>query len=491
MAKTDFKGRDAELKVLDGLWASPQATFLILYGRRRVGKTRLLTHWMGRHPERAIYWVAEPTSALDQLRSFSQALYNFSHPDIPAPLEFTYATWEQAFQQVATLSKEERLALFIDEVTYLLDVNPAFPGMLQKVWDHQLSKTNLILALSGSQMGMMQNMLSYEAPLYGRASAQIKLPPLPFAVVSEFFPELSAEDRVGVYAIFGGIPAYWERLDPTTSVMENIREQLLTSNTLMQEEPRLLLQDFITDPHNYVAIMRAITHGAHTQHLIAKRTGLPGGHVSKYLSVLRKTGFVERLVPVTETSASRSGRYYVTDPYLRFYYRFLAAYQTQLALGEQQQAMKSISQDLPAFIEANTWQELCREWLLRASAHAELPVSANEVGSAWKRTQFFDVVGVNQDEGHIVLGDCFWNSQPADLSVLRNLVERTKAILPKKRQWTVFYLGFSAGGWTAEAQEMAPELAVNGKSWHVAGVRLLDLQEMDADLIRWARPVDQ
>src|SRR5690606_4279596 len=157
MAKTEFKGRHAELRVLDDLWNSPNATLLILYGRRRVGKTRLLTHWMGRHAQQAIYWVAEPTSALDQLRSFSQALFNYSQPDVPAPLEFSYATWEQALQQAAALAKNKRLALFIDEVTYLLDVHAAFPGTLQKMWDHYLSKTNLILALSGSQMGMMQN----------------------------------------------------------------------------------------------------------------------------------------------------------------------------------------------------------------------------------------------------------------------------------------------------------------------------------------------
>ena len=196
MAKTEFKGRHAELRLLDELWNSPNATLLILYGRRRVGKTRLLTHWMGRHAQQAIYWVAEPTSALDQLRSFSQTLFNYSQPDVPAPLEFSYATWEQALQQAAALAKEQRLALFIDEVTYLLDVMPSWPGVLQKMWDHHLSKTNLILALSGSQMGLMQNLLAYEAPLYGRAAAQIKLPPLPFDVTAEFFPNYSPAERV-------------------------------------------------------------------------------------------------------------------------------------------------------------------------------------------------------------------------------------------------------------------------------------------------------
>lgn len=492
MAKTEFKGRHAELKLLDDLWQSPNATLLILYGRRRVGKTRLLTHWMGRHADQALYWVAEPTSALDQLRSFSQALFNFNQPDVPAPLEFSYATWEQALQQAASMAKERRLALFIDEVTYLLDVHPAFPGTLQKMWDHHLSKTKVILALSGSQMGMMQNLLAYEAPLYGRASAQLKLPPLPFDVTPQFFPDYDARERVKVYSAFGGIPAYWERLDTSMPVMDNLRDQLLTSNTLMQEEPRLLLQDFINDPHNYVAIMRAIAHGALTQHLISKRTGLSSGHVSKYLSVLRDTGFVERQVPVTENAAtSRRGRYFVTDPYLRFYYRFLSAYQAQLALGEQQQAMKVIEQYLPEFIESNTWQELCREWLLRASAHEELPIHIEEVGGAWKRTNYFDVVGISRSENHLVLGSSEWNDKPTDLGEIHNLVQKTSSIVPKGGKWRVYYVGFAAGGWTKESRALAQELTKNGKgkskNWEPAGVRLMDLEEVDNDLTRWAR----
>lgn len=493
MARTEFKGRRNELQLLDALWQGSNPSLLILYGRRRVGKTRLLTHWMGKHAGQAIYWVAEPTSSLDQLRSFSQALYNYSHLDMPAPLEFSYATWEQAMQQAAMLAKEKRLALFIDEVTYLMDVNPSFPGMLQKAWDHWLSHTDIILALSGSQMGMMQDLLNYEAPLYGRAAAQIKLPPLPYNVTAEFFPNNSAWERMILYSMFGGIPAYWERLDPSLPVMENVQEQLLTSNTLMQEEPRLLLADFINDPPNYVAILRAIAYGAQTQHLISKRTGLSSGHISKYLSVLRDTGFVERRVPITEDpAASRRGHYDITDPFLRFYYRFLSTYQTQLALGEVQRAQAAIEEHLPAFIEDNTWPELCREWLVRASAHGELPLSVTEVGSAWKRTHDFDVVGIDVDERHLVVGSAQVNEAPASLERFGPMLERLSAILPKKGNWKLYLVGFATGGWQAGAAEsaarMVEALKQKSKNYHPVGVQLVDLAQVDADLARWALP---
>lgn len=489
MGKTDFRGRNAELKLLDDLWFSPHATLLILYGRRRVGKTRLLTHWMERNPRRAIYWVAEPTSALDQLRSFSQTIYNFAHPDTPAPIEFTYANWEQALQQVANLAQEERLALFIDEVTYLIDVNPSIVGTLQKGWDHSLSRSNLMLALSGSQMGLMQNqMLSYQAPLYGRATAQVKLPPLPFAVTEQFFPRYSPEERVAIYAIFGGIPAYWERLNATATIMENVRVQLLTSNTLMQEEPRLLLHDFINDPHNYVGIMRAIAHGAQTQHNISKRTGLSKGHISKYLSVLRDTGFVERQIPVTETGASRRGRYFITDPYLRFYYRFLSAHQSQLALGAQQKTLHAIEEDMPAFIESFTWTELCREWLLLADAHGQTPLPLEDIGSAWRRTHAFDVVGVHHGEKNLILGNCQWGDNPADVDFIEEMAARMPPLVPNRGKWTVYFLGFAANGWTEEAAAQAEQIVMRKKSsnqWQVAGIKLLDLNQVNTDLARW------
>ena len=493
--QTDFIGREAELNLLDTLWSSPKARLLILYGRRRVGKTRLLTHWIKQHKENGLYWVAEPTSALDQLRSFSRALATFADPEMPPPPDFTYATWEHAFRQVALLSKFRRIAVFIDEVTYLIDVNPNFVGTLQKAWDMWLSEANLLLAMSGSQMGLMQKeLLDYQAPLYGRAAAQVQLQPLSFSTSQKFFPQYTPAERVSLYAIFGGIPAYWERLDTNAPVLENLLQQLSPSNSLMFDEPRILLQDFINDPHNYVGIMRAIAHGAQMMSDICKRTGLSKGHTSKYLSILRETGFVEREVPITENQAtSRRGRYFVTDPYLRFYYRFLSAYQSMLALGEQREMLQAIERDLPQFIEQNTWQHLCREWLLRAAARQQLPVSVKEVGGDWKRNHAIDVVGIDPQAKQMVLGSCIWDKKPAGATVLAQLVKRAASIVPRGEGWQVYYLGFSANGWTERAQEFIEqgEAGTSNEDWQVVGARLLNLEQVDADLIRWpAMPVN-
>ncbi|MEM7117454.1 MAG: ATP-binding protein [Chloroflexota bacterium] len=492
-----FEGRQRELTLMDRLWHSRDAAFLILYGRRRVGKTRLLKHWSQQPTEelggkRVLYWVATPASASDQLRSFSQAVYNFANPQIIAPVDFSYATWSQAWQQVANLAKVERFALFVDEFDWVLAITPSIAGILQNAWDHILSQSNLFLVLSGSNLSMMQRyLLSYQAPLYGRASRQLHLQPIPFGNTRAFFPNFRADERTAIYAIFGGIPAYWERVELGQSILDNIREQLLTPDTLMQAEPRLLLQDFVNEPHNYVSLLGAIANGARLQKEISQRTGLAQGHVSKYLSVLREAGFIERRVPITANANSRLGRYYITDPYLRFYYRFLFSQQAQLAMEESEPVLAEIRHHLIDFVGSHTWQELCREWTLRAGVKGVLPFMPDQVGSAWAKTSQIDVVGINTMERTLLLGVCDWEVDLADCSLLRLLEARTAAIIPKQGRWRVFYLGFARVGWTAAAKAFAAETSMRNVqvgNWQVEGMKLLDLQRIDDDLAYWIAP---
>lgn len=438
--------------------------------------------------------MAEATSAREQLRSFSQAIVHFIDPDTPTPEDFTYSTWEQALRLVSLHAKERRMALFIDEVTYLMEVNPSFVGILQKSWDHWLSSSNLMLALSGSQMGLMQKkILAYDAPLYGRDTAQLKLSPMPFSATKRFFPDYSAADRVAIYTMWGGVPAYWERLDLSLSVIDNLQRQLMSYQTWMTDESRTLLQDFITEPHNYVAVLRAIADGLQSSGEISERVGLASNQLSFYLSKLRDAGFVKREVPISQINYrdSRSGRYLVTDPYLRFYYRFLAAYQSRLALGQQQQVTQAIAETLPQFIEANTWRELCRHWLLDASNNDELPLAVEHVGSEWKSDFTIDVVGINSEQKSLVLGDCYWRNRPVGVKAVRDLVRKTSTILPDHDGWTVYYTLFSAAGWTAEAEAQSEALIKQAvtrarKNWTTAGIRLIDLETVSSDLDLWA-----
>jgi len=486
----DFLDRRRELQQIEKLWDSPHAEFLVLYGRRRVGKTALLVEWIGHSKQRALYWVATHTSSANQLRSFSQAVYNFANPDTTAPEKFSYINWQQAFQQVASLAEKERLALFIDEFTYLLEVTPDIAGQLQNLWDHLLSKSNLFLCLSGSHLGMMKReFLSYQAPLYGRASSQLYLQPFSFGATARFFPNYSAVDRVAIYAIFGGVPAYWERINPRKSISQNIKDNLLTPNNLLQAEPKLLLQDFVSDPHNYISILSAIAKGAHVVKEIVSSTGLASGHVSKYMSVLKDSGFVERRIPLTVKKNSRAGRYHITDPYLRFYFRFLENRQEQLALGIQDQALAEISKHLIDFIGTYTWEEICREWTIRAGAKGELPYLPDQVGSTWNAKAQVDVVGFNSMEKTLILGECKWTRSQTKPRVLKELIEKkTNNIIPEEGNWQIFFTGFSRSGWTSSAlvyENQIMEELPSDSNWDASGIRLVDLAQLDQDLQKW------
>ncbi len=488
MSKSPFIGRKRELALIQSEWQNSQARMLILYGRRRIGKTRLLTHWINTKLPRALYWVAEPTSSAKQLRSFSQALFGFESTAL-VPDSFSYASWKQAFEQVARMAENERFALILDEFTYLIAREKGLSGILQNAWDHSLKNTNFFLIISGSHLGMMEReVLSYQAPLYGRATTRLHLQPLPFKATKGMFPKFRTDERVALYAIFGGVPAYWEQFNPSMRLDKNIKEHLLSGTYLCEDEPRLLLQDFVSEIHNYVAILNAIANGYRTPRDIARAAGLNERHISMYLKNLRQTGFVERRIPVTTRGATRRGRHYISDPYLRFYYRFLSSRQAQLALGVQDQALAEIKKHLIDFIGTHTWEELSREWLLRASGKGLLPILPDQVGSIWNKDAQIDVVGVNFMDKTLILGECKWNRRPIGVDVLKALIEKTDKVLPREGEWQVCFLGFSRYGWKQSALDFVRDFAAQkfgGERWQAVGILLRDLNELDMELAEW------
>ena len=290
--------------------------------------------------------------------------------------------------------------------------------------------------------------------------------------------------------MLGGVPAYWERFDPQRSVSENIRSELLNYSASMHDEPRLLLADFLHEPHNYVSIFRAIANGAGTPKEIARMSGLDEKHIPQYLNVLTETGFIARRVPVTQSPASRSGRHFINDPFLRFYYRFLARRQSQLALGVEKQSLEEIKRHLLDFIGTYTWEELCQEWLLRANGKQQLPFLPDQVGSAWTKKAQVDVVGINSMEKTLILGECKWSPKVMDRDVLEGLVQKTEEFVSLEGHWRIYYLGFARGGWTQESRLFAEtfgETKAQDERWHAVGMSLLDLAQVDQDLTDWSK----
>jgi uncharacterized protein len=474
----NFVGRNLELGLLDEVYRRRDAQFLILYGRRRVGKTRLITQWSGGIDAPVFYWMASQTSAANQLRGFSQALFQFLNPETRIEPTFSYTSWDAAFAEIARAAAGKRLVVVLDEFTYVMQADSEVPSLIQRAWDHQLKGSNVFLILTGSLAGIIQRTaLDYQAPLYGRATARLKLQPLSFGVLADMLPQYTAEQRVAVYTITGGIPAYVELFSDQLNILQNLRQRILTPANTMLEDAVFLLGEQLVEPGNYIAILEAIASGFHRLTEIATMAGIARTNISKYLGVLQELGYVERQVPATvrRPEKSRQGRYVITDAYLRFYFRFLKPHLAAIARGRTRQAVSLLHDHLLDFIGTHTFEELCRQWVSDVAEMDELPFLPERVGSFWSRQAQVDVLAINWRTKHILLGECKWGQKPVGRDVIQALVNKSDKVLPGSATWQVHYAFFARQGFTEAAQKLAAK--------HNA--LLITLPQIEADMGRW------
>jgi len=383
----NFVAREMELALLDDLY------------KRSIGKTSLINHWAEGIDGRYLCGGATQASKINQLRNFSQTLWQFINPNSRIDPTFSYSTWEAAFTEVSRLAAEERIVLILDEFTYVMQANPEVPSILQHAWDHLLKQSNVFLILSGSLAGVIQRTaLDYQSPLYGRATARLKVQQLPFGALAEMLPEYEPDKRVAVYAITGGVPAYIEQFDDSLNIVQNLQQRIVSPTNVMLNDAPFLLHEQLDEPRNYMSIMETIGAGFHNLTDIAKMAGVPRSNLSKYLSLLAELGYIERQVPATvrRPAQSRQGRYVIIDPYLRFYFRFLAPNLSSIERGRSRQTISLLSDHLPDFIGTHTFEELCREWVSVRAEMNELPFLPERVGSFWSKQAQVDVLAINR-----------------------------------------------------------------------------------------------
>ena len=473
-----FVDRIRELAFLNSLLQRTQPTaaqMILLYGRRRVGKTVLARHWAESTDLPTIYWAAEREPANLQRRKLFAKMIGMAQAQTPI-----FEAWADLWEAFANLIGDERRILVIDEVTYAAESDEAFLSALQHAWDQHLKQSKLILILSGSHVHTMETLLARGSPLFGRFTGQWHLEPLPFGALREFVPKWSIDERIAAYAMMGGVPAYLERLIPEHSLVDNIREVILDPGGMFVAEPELLLYDEVRDPRVYQAILQAIGAGAHTLDNIANATLISKTHLSSYLARLQEMRFVERRLPATvppqKIRSSRMGRYHLIDPFLRFYFRFVAPQRSEV--GYQQASILSlIREQLRAFVGVTAYEELCRTWVAAASQAGQLPFEVQQVGSHWSRNVQVDVVGINWHTKTILLGECKWGTDRVARDVVTDLIEtktpKVLALLPDETQaWTIHYALFSRVGFTPAAQTFAEE----------HGAILIDLTRLERDL---------
>lgn len=357
---SQFYCREEELRKLNKRYKGDKFECIVIYGRRRVGKTALINEFCKDKP--TIFFSALNTTGKENLEVLSKAIMNFERPDMETTPEFQ--SYDAALDELTTLSKEERIVFVVDEYPYLAKAKPAISAMLQHIIDHKWTESKMYLILCGSSMSFMENqVLGNESPLYGRRTAQFKIEPLDYKETAVFHPHLSAEENSLIYGITGGVPHYINKLDVKGSVDEALLDNFFDRSSYLYEEPGNLLKQELREPAIYNAIIKAIAEGASRMNDIKLKVGEENSIVSKYLKTLIDLGIVKKETPITEKPGKKT-IYLLADHFFRFWYRFVPANVSAIDSGRiaktYPHAVKQHLHDYMGLI----FEKMCQDYLL-------------------------------------------------------------------------------------------------------------------------------
>jgi len=441
-----FIGRTREMETLQRLSATPGFQFLVLYGRRRVGKTTLLSEFC--RGQNALFFVADEFDEKTSLDRFSRQLFAWAGlADLTQP----FASWDTAFEFLAKRTERERVVLVLDEYPYLAEAYPRISSLLQNLIDHRFGSGQLFLILCGSSVGFMEReVLGEKSPLFGRRTAQIQLQPLSFAESRLFFPEWTAEDQLGAYGILGGIPQYLRQFDPDRTIADNVRERLLEKTAYLYEEPKNLLRQELRQPALYHSILTAVAGGASKIGEIAHKIGEPSDKAAKYVGTLVELRILKRELPIGVPASSRKTVYQLEDAFFSFWYRFVFPSTSALAQGMGGAIWSSRVEPCLNDYLGPVFEEVCRETMWRWNQSGRWPFVFDRMGRWWgndvllRREAEIDIVAT--DGRKALVGECRWRNEPVGRADVEALLDRGR-LLHFEDYYYVFFAkrGFRAG----------------------------------------------
>lgn len=456
-----FLGRKEELNTLDLEYRRDNG-FVVIYGRRRVGKTTLIKEFL--KDKNSIYYLATEEIESQCMKRFGDVIARTTGNRYLQNASFN--DWLDLFRIVTDYRSDEKKVLVIDEFPYLVKANPSFPSILQNAWDEILKDRNVMLILCGSLIGMMKkHALSYESPLYGRRTCQINLSPLHF---TEVYAEqnISFENAAEQYSITGGVPKYFDFFDSERSLEDQIRINVLSKNGFLYEEPNFLLKSESVSSINYFSIIKTISDGNHKQGKIASALGEASSFLTPYLATLMELGFIEKRYPVTEMKPEKSkkGLYFISDNFIRFWFRYVYPYKGELELDNQQIVMEELSKDFETKFVASVYEDICKDIFSELCRNKKISFVPSKIGSYWlsdyEEDTEIDVVSIDRQNKRIFVGECKYHIQPVEASVYFDLkvkVSKTKEIIKNYFDYEIIYGVFSKSGFQERMIEIAKD----------------------------------
>lgn len=448
-----FIGRKREITALDKLYNSNKFEFAVIYGRRRVGKTALINHFID--DKESIYFMGVESNEKQNLENFSKSIIEYSS-GIEA--ETSFLSFQAALEYVFKLSERKRLILVIDEYPYVARSSKSLASTLQLLIDKYKDTSKLMLILCGSSMSYMEDeVLAYKSPLYGRRTAQMKIFPFSFDEACRYLKNYSDEDKALAYGIVGGTPQYLLQIDDRLSIEDNIKNTYLNPISFLYEEPTNLLKQEVREPAIYMAIITAIAVGASRMSDISNKVGEDSNICANYLKSLINLGIIKKETPYGEKS-SRKSIYSIEDNMFRFWYRFVPGNNSIIMRGAADIVYKRIEPQLPEYMGA-VFEEICKQYLWKLLLDGNSPVEFSELGRWWgndpieKKQTEIDIMG-EQDKKTALFGECKWTNEKVDLGVLETLIKRSNLF----SYVNVHLYLFSKSGFTKGCIDKANEL---------------------------------
>jgi AAA+ ATPase superfamily predicted ATPase len=449
-----FIGRKDELKVLEDTYKKPGFQMTVIYGRRRIGKSRLIAEFI--KDKNSSYYMASQSSLEDNVKKWGRQFVEDVVPELSG-VEFN--DLENFFKFVGNYCRNERLIMAIDEIPYIAETDASFLSRFQIAIDTILATGNVYLIISGSAISFMEKeVLSEKSPIFGRRTNQIFLKPFDYLDSGKFVPHYSVEEKAIVYGVTGGVAKYLTLFDDTLTLDRNLIENYFTTSGYLYEEPHnLLMQEFRT-VNTYNSVIEACSNGANKVNEISDKTHESTATLSYVLKNLMTVGVISKIHAITNEKNKKKVNYEITDGMYRFWYRFVPMAKAAIEMGRGEiYYNKYVKGKLHEYM-GEIFEYMCRHYILLKGLDGELNCLVTNTGKWWgqghdRKPTDIDVVGIDNRNNQAVLGECKFKNEPIDKAVYEALIDR-KGLIDKKYD-EVQYIFFSLSGFTEWVKETA------------------------------------
>lgn len=450
-----FINHEQELNFLESEYRRNGSALVIIYGRRRVGKTALANKFLDN--KNGLYFLATEENEAQNRLAFQNMVAEFTGNEL---LKNTFVSdWELIFKALLTHKTAQKTVIVIDEFQYIGKSNPAFPSILQKIWDTLLEEQNIMLILCGSLISLIESQtLNYGSPLYGRRTGQIRLKQIPFANYHEFFPKKKYSELIEYYAVTGGIPRYIELFYEKTDIYTAIHDNILSRNCFLYDEPHFLLQKEISETGTYFSIIKSIAAGSQKLSKIATNLELKQTGLTKYLQTLINLDILKREVPVTEERPEKSkrGLYRIKDNFLLFWFRFIFPYLSYIESGHSEIVMNKIHENLINGHISYIYENICLEKMWQLNEKNTWNFNFDKAGRWWNSHTEIDIVALDHSDKNIIFGECkYWQKRLVGVEVLNELERKSAAVEWHNEQRKNHFVLFAINGFSNELMQIA------------------------------------